>query len=166
MKKTLPSLTLRALLISIALVFAYVEFLLPLPVFLPGMKIGLANIVTIFALYRLTMQDAVICTGLRIFLSSLLFGSMLSLAYSVAGAVCSLLGMWLARKWFSVVGVSVIGGILHNLGQIVVAIILVRTIALAWYFPFLVACGTISGTCIGILAGLAIRRIPVQQKTK
>lgn len=160
MKKRVSALTIRAMLIAVALVFSYVEILLPLPIFLPGMKAGLANIVIVFVLYRLSMRDAVICSAVRILLASLLFGSAVSFAYSAVGAACSLLGMWLARKWFSTVGVSVIGGVLHNFGQLVVAICLVHTAALGWYFPLLVLFGTVSGVLIGLLAGLCIKRIP------
>lgn len=164
MKKKLLPLTIRALLVAIALIFSYVEVLLPLPLFLPGMKVGLANIVIVFLLYRLSFRDAAICSALRVLLASLLFGSMISFAYSIAGAICSLLGMWLARKWFSPIGVSVIGGVLHNLGQLAVAICLVQTSALAWYFPLLLLFGTISGVCIGLLAGLCLKKLPTHHE--
>ena len=160
MKKRLSSLTMRALLVAVALIFSYVEILLPLPIFLPGMKAGLANVVTLFVLYRLSLRDAVLCSVLRILLASLLFGSVVSLAYSLAGAACSLLGMHLARKWFSPVGVSVIGGVLHNLGQLMVAICLVQTTALGWYFPLLLLFGISAGILVGVLAGLCINRLP------
>ena len=160
MKQRLSTLTLRAMLIAVALILSYVERLIPMPVFLPGMKAGLANIVTVFLLYRFSLRDTAVCTLLRILLSNLLFGSVISLAYSVAGAACSLIGMLLARRWFSPVGVSVLGGVLHNLGQLLVAICLVHTAALGWYFPLLLLFGTVSGVLIGCLAGLCIRRIP------
>ena len=163
MKKRLSAMTLRALLVSIALIFSYVEMLLPLPIFLPGMKAGLANIVIVFVLYRLSLRDAVLCSAIRILLTSLLFGSVVSLAYSLVGAVCSLLGMQLARKWFSPIGVSVIGGVLHNLGQLLVAILLVHTTALGWYFPLLLLFGVTAGILVGMLAGLCIKRIPLPQ---
>jgi len=150
------------LLTALALVLAYLESLVPLSFTVPGIRMGLPNIVVVFALYRLGAKNAVLISLLRVLLSALLFGSVLSLAYSAAGAVLSLAVMILLRKSgaFGTAGVSVAGAVCHSLGQILTAAILLETRSLLWYFPALCASGVVAGICIGLLAALLIERIP------
>ena len=149
------------LLIALALVLSYAESLLP-ALGVPGVKLGLPNLVVVFALYRLGLWDAWCLSIVRVLLASALFGSGVSLAYSVAGAVLSLTVMGLLKKTdkFSPVGVSVAGGVAHNAGQILVAMALLETARLAWYLPVLWISGTAAGVLIGVVSGELVKRVP------
>ena len=149
------------LLIALALVLSYLESLLPLSFGVPGVKLGLPNLVVIFALYRLSPKAAAVISLLRVLLVSVLFGSVLSLAYSAAGAVLSFLVMWVLKRSgkFGCTGVSVAGAVAHNAGQILTAAVLLETSRLTWYLPVLCVSGTAAGICIGLLAALLIKRI-------
>lgn len=152
---------LYGMLIALAMILSYVESLLPLNFAVPGIKMGLPNIVIVFALYKLSFRDACVISLVRVLLSSLLFGNMFSLAYSAAGAVLSLLVMFLLykSKKFGTTGVSVAGGVAHNAGQIIVAIFVLETGKLIYYLPVLCISGTVAGVCIGLVSALLIRRI-------
>ena len=148
---------------ALALVLAYVEALIPpIVTAIPGIKVGLPNIVIIFMLYRFGARDAAIVSFVRVVAVVFLFGNMMGFAYSIAGAVLSLLGMMLLKRlnWLSVVGVSVAGGVLHNIGQILMAMLLLRTAELGYYLVVLAVTGTISGILIGICGAIMIKRIP------
>ena len=149
------------LLIALALALSWLESLLP-PLGVPGVKLGLPNLVIVFALYRLGAWDAWRLSIVRVLLASALFGSGVSLAYSMAGAVLSLTVMGLLKKTdkFSSVGVSVAGGVAHNAGQILVAMALLETARLAWYLPVLWISGIIAGVLIGIVSGELVKRVP------
>ncbi len=153
---------LTGLLIALALVLSYLESLVPLSFAVPGIKLGLPNLVIVFALYRLRPRTAAAISLLRVFLVALLFGSALSLAYSAAGAVFSFLVMLLLKRSgrFGCTGVSVAGAVAHNLAQVAAAALLLETRSLAWYFPVLCLSGTVAGVCIGLLAALLVRRVP------
>ena len=156
------TVALTGLLIALALVLSYLESLVPLSFAVPGIKLGLPNLVIVFALYRLRPATAAAISLLRVALVSLLFGSALSLAYSAAGAVLSFAVMLLLKKSgrFGCAGVSVAGAVAHNLAQIATAALLLETPSLAWYFPVLCVSGTVAGVCIGLLAALLVKRIP------
>ncbi len=160
------SVALTGLLIALALILSYLESLVPLSFAIPGIKLGLPNLVIVFALYRLRPGIAAAISLLRVALVALLFGSALSLAYSAAGAVCSFLVMVLLKKSgrFGCTGVSVAGAVTHNLAQIATAALLLETSALAWYFPVLCVSGTAAGVCIGLLSALLVQRIPEGKK--
>ena len=149
------------LLVALSMILSYVESLIPAFVAVPGVKVGLANIVVIFALYTLGPIEALIVSLLRVILSSFLFGSVLSLLYSLSGALLSLGGMILMKKLkiFSTTVVSVTGGVLHNVGQILVACIVLETDVLLYYLPVLILSGVITGAVIGIIASLVIKRL-------
>ena len=149
------------LLTALALILSYVESLIPAFVAVPGVKMGLANIVVVFALYTLGPGEAAIVSIIRVLLSSLLFGSILSLSYSAAGAIISLLSMiiMMKTKIFGVTSVSVTGGVFHNLGQILVACIVLETDVLLYYLPVLILSGTITGAVIGIASSIVIKRL-------
>ena len=142
---------------ALAMIFGYIQTLIPLNFGVPGMKLGLSNIVTVTALYVMGAGPALAVTVLRIFLVSMTFGNMAALMYSLAGGLLSFLGMALLKKakGFSVVGVSILGGALHNTGQLAVAMAVVENIRLASYLPVLL----IGGTATGFLIGLASARI-------
>ena len=149
------------LLTALALILSYVESLIPAFVAVPGVKMGLANIVVVFALYTLGPGEAAIVSIIRVLLSSLLFGSILSLSYSAAGAVISLLSMIILMKTkiFGVTSGSVTGGVFHNLGQILVACLVLETDVLLYYLPVLILSGTITGAVIGIASSIVIKRL-------
>ena len=149
------------LLVALSMILSYVESLVPAFVAVPGVKVGLANIVVIFALYTLGPIEALIVSLLRVILSSFLFGSVLSLLYSLSGALLSLSGMILMKKLkiFSTTVVSVTGGVLHNVGQILVACLVLETDVLLYYLPVLILSGVITGAVIGIIASLVIKRL-------
>ena len=148
-------------LVALYMTLSYVESLIPAFVAVPGVKVGLANIVVIFALYTLGPIEALIVSLLRVILSSFLFGSVLSLLYSLSGALLSLGGMILMKKLkiFSTTVVSVTGGVLHNVGQILVACLVLETDVLLYYLPVLILSGVITGAVIGIIASLVIKRL-------
>ena len=147
-------------LVGVALVLGYLESLVPFATGVPGVKLGLAHIVTLFALYRMDTWSVWITGIVRVALATLLFGNAMVLLYSVAGVVCSLCVMWLLRRcrWFSPVGVSIAGGAAHNIGQMICAACLMNTAGLIWYLPVLLLFGTVSGAVIGVLGSLLIAR--------
>ena len=148
-------------LVSLAMVLSYVESLFPAFVAVPGVRIGLANIAIVFALYRLGFKEAMGISLVRVVLSSLLFGSVLSMAYSAAGALLSLCVMALLKRTrlFGTVAVSVAGGVSHNLGQIGVACLILQTGALVYYVPVLILSGVAAGVVIGIVSAAVISRL-------
>ena len=148
------------LFISLAMILSYVESLIPPLVAVQGVKIGLPNLVIMFMLYRVGSREAITVSLIRVVLVSLLFSSAMSMAYGLAGAALSLSGMMLLRKTnlFSCITVSVVGGVLHNIGQIAVAILITGTKQLVLYLPVLLISGVIAGVAIGICAGLLIKR--------
>ena len=149
------------LFIALAFVLSYVEFLLPLNIGIPGAKVGLANLVVMVALYTLGKKDAALLSFVRVVLVGLTFGNLAMLLYSLAGAVLSFLAMLIAKrtKLFSITGVSVLGGVFHNVGQIIVAMLVLETGSLLYYLPFLIVIGTISGVVIGLLSGMITARV-------
>ena len=148
------------LTIALAMIMSYIEALVPLSFAVPGIKMGLANIVIIFVLYKIGTKEAILVSLIRVILVSLLFSNVMAMAYSIAGAVLSLSVMWLLKKTdkFSFVGVSIAGGIMHNVGQISMAVILLGTEQIALYLPVLMITGTATGVVIGIVSGLVINR--------
>ena len=157
-------ITVLAMCVALAMILSYVESLVPSPG-IPGVKMGLANIVVVFCLYRLSWKDAAGISLLRVLLASLLFGHAASLMYSAAGALLSLLGMALlkAAGKLSCVSVSVIGGVLHNLGQILVAWLLLGP-NVVYYLPVLLFSGTVAGVVIGVVSALIVRRVDLKIK--
>ncbi len=143
-----------------ALILSYVEALLP-PIYaaVPGIKMGLANIITVFALYKYGAKEAIIVSFVRISLSALLFGNPWALAYSTAGAFLSLSVMMLLKlsQKFSPVGISIAGGVCHNLGQILLAMLVLRTSGLGFYMAVLSVTGTVAGVLIGLCASLMLK---------
>ena len=148
-------------LTALALIFSYIEFLVPLPIAIPGIKLGLANIVCLVCLYALGEKHAFLINVTRIALAALLFGSVFSALYALAGGVVSFAVMALLKrtKRFSVCGVSMAGGVFHNLAQLAVAGLLVESAQAFSYFPVLLLSGMATGIGIGILATLILRSI-------
>lgn len=158
-------LTTLALLSAAALILSYVESLFPpLVSGVPGIKMGLPNIVIIFTLYTMGTKEAFTVSFVRLFFSALLFGSMLSFAYSFAGALLSLAGMIIIKRFdvFSTAGISVLGAVLHNAGQIIVAVFVTGVSEIWYYMVFLAVSGTVSGVLIGLTAAILIKRIKLK----
>ena len=150
--------------IALAMILSLVESQIPAFVAIPGVKIGLANIAVVFVLYKLGWKEAVLISLVRVVMVSMLFGTLVSLFYSVAGAVLSLTGMVLLKKTglFSTVAVSVTGGVLHNVGQILMACLLLETNVIVYYLPFLILSGVIAGVVIGVVAAIMVNRVQVE----
>ncbi|MBR0161615.1 MAG: Gx transporter family protein [Oscillospiraceae bacterium] len=154
-------LTVLALTTAVAMVLSFIESQIPAFVAVPGVKMGLANIAVVFALYRLGWKEAALVSLVRVVLVAMLFGSAASFFYSLAGAVLSLAGMELLKRTgkFTEILVSVTGGVLHNVGQIGMACLLLQTDVLRYYLPFLLVSGILAGVVIGLLAGILVRRV-------
>jgi len=152
-----------ALLIALAMALSWLESLVPLSMAAPGMKLGLTNIVVVFALYRISLRDAAVLSLVRVLLVSMTFGNAYSFAYSLAGAALSLAVMALLRRTgrFSILGVSVAGGVSHNIAQILVAVAALGTGRLAWYLPALLVSGVAAGVAIGAVGGVLTERIKI-----
>ena len=149
---------------TFSLILSYLETLIP-PIWsaVPGIKIGLANIAVIFALYKFGIKEAVTVSLIRIFLVAMLFASPISMIYSLAGGILSIIGMSLLKRFtpLNEITVSVCGGVLHNVGQITMASIMLSTNVVTYYLPFLMISGIIAGIAVGVAAGVLIKRIPI-----
>ncbi len=166
MKYSTKKITTLALTVSLALIFSFIESRIPAFVAIPGIKVGLANIAVIFTLYKLGVKEAVCVSILRVLLVSILFGSPVSLIYSISGAVLSLLTMILLKKLtpLSEITVSISGGIMHNVGQICAASFMLATNVVAYYLPFLILSGTIAGVAVGTVSALLIKKVKLNMK--
>lgn len=158
---TIKKTAFMGLFCAVALLLGYVESLLPVFVAIPGVKLGLANAVIVVVLFLLGDKPAFAINVLRVILSSILFGSMVGFIYSLAGALLSFLVMDLLKrtKRFSVISVSIAGGIFHNVGQILVAMVVLNTVKIGWYFAVLWFFGLLSGALLGVLSALIIKRL-------
>lgn len=160
--KKVYQLAYRSILVAAALVLSWVESQFSAFIPVPGMKLGLTNLVVLIALYKISTKDALILNVVRIVLAGVLFGNLFSICYSLAGGMLSWAVMALVKRknWFGMVGVSLLGGITHNMGQILLAMILLETRQIAYYLPFLWAGGIVAGIVIGIIGGELVRRLP------
>ncbi len=163
MSNNTKKLTVMALTVSLALILSFIESRIPAFVAIPGVKVGLANIAVIFTLYKMGTKEAALISAVRILLVSLLFGSPVSLIYSLSGALFSFAVMLLLKKFTPLkeVAVSVCGGVMHNVGQIVAASILLGTNVVVYYLPFLILSGTVAGIAVGVAAALLIKRVKI-----
>ena len=153
-----------AFIIAFAMILSFVESRIPAFVAIPGVKVGLANIAVIFTLYKLGIKEAIIISIIRVLLISMLFGSPVSLIYSISGATLSLASMILLKKLTSLseVTISVVGGVMHNVGQIAAASFMLSTNVVIYYLPFLLVSGTVAGVVVGIASAILIKRIKFQ----
>ncbi len=144
---------------ALAILMGYVELLIPMPIPIPGVKLGLANVIIVIMLYFMDAKSAFFVSLIRVLLSGLLFAGFAGLLYSLSGAMLSFAVMVLLKRTerFSIVGVSVAGGIFHNVGQIVVAALVVENVRMAYYLPFLLVSGVVTGIVIGIVAQTALK---------
>ncbi len=161
-------LTALALTISFALILSYIESRIPAFIPIPGVKVGLANIAVIFALFKFGVKESIVVSLVRVALVSILFGSPVSLIYSITGAVFSLTVMILARKLtpLSEVTVSICGGVVHNIGQICAASVMLGTNVVVHYLPYLMLSGIIAGVAVGVISGLLISKVNLKKLLK
>ncbi len=155
-------------MLALALICSYVEVLIPVPIGIPGIKLGLANIVIVFAMYSLGIKEAFLLSVMRVTISGFMFGNVIAIAYSLAGGLLSLLVMFLLKKTdkLSCISVSIAGGIFHNIGQMIIATILVDNYYVLYYVPVLMVAGFITGACIGVVAQEVFLRIGKQMRVK
>ena len=163
MKKSLTpkKVAFLGLSIALAMILSFVESQIPVFTTIPGMKVGLPNLVMVFLLYRVGWKETIVVSIIRVILVALLFGNLQSLVFSIAGAALSLAGMILLKKvtQFSTVAVSVVGGVLHNVGQITAACFWTGTKQIAYYLPVLLVSGVCAGVAIGLIAGFLLKRL-------
>ena len=145
---------------SLALILSYVDLLIPINFGIPGMKLGLANLLVVILLYKGCPRDALLLSVIRILLSGLIFGNMFSIFYSLGGGLLSLAVMVFLKKTgqFTVAGISIGGGASHNVGQLLVAMFVVQTYQVGYYLPVLLIAGVITGAVIGILSAEVLKR--------
>ena len=163
MRNNTIKLTTLALSVSFALILSYIESRIPAFVAIPGVKVGLANIAVIFALYKLGVKEAIIISLVRVVMVSMLFGNPISLIYSVAGATLSLASMILLKKLTPLreVAISLVGAVMHNAGQIGTASVMLETDVFSYYLPFLLVSGTVAGIVVGIVSALLVNRVKI-----
>lgn len=160
-------IALCGVLTALAIVFGYIEHLIPLPIGIYGIKLGLSNVCTLITLYLINAKSAFSVTTLRIVACGMLFGSPISFAYSLAGGLFSFLIILTFKKLnkFSIIGISVCGSIAHNIAQICVAVFLFDELKIAFYLPVLILCGTLTGAMIGAISLGVIKALPKSSRT-
>lgn len=161
-------LTMLAVFVSLAMILSVVENLIPIPIAVPGVKLGLANIITVLVILKFGPKEAFVVVFLRCLLVSMLFGGPIIFLFSVTGGLLSTLVMVLLYKYFgkvfSILGISVAGSIAHNIGQITIACIILNEFLIVTYLPVLLVTGIITGVFVGILSGFvndALKKIKI-----
>ena len=149
------------LMIALAFVLSYLESLLPIQLGIPGAKLGLANIVVLIAIVQIGEKEALFLTVARAVLSGLTFGSLYSMAYSLSGGVLSTILMSFMHKVkkFSIIGMSVAGGVSHNMGQLIIAMLVLKSLDLKYYSGFLTLCGILTGVLTGLVCKNVLKNI-------
>lgn len=147
--------------VALALIFSYIETLIPFQIGIPGVKLGLANLVIVIALYRMPVGEVYLLSGVRVVLTGFLFGNLMCILYSLAGGILSLTVMWGMKRIrsVSILGVSIAGGVFHNIGQLLAAALMVETYGVFSYLPVLLISGLLTGFVIGLAAGEMLKRI-------
>lgn len=146
-----------AMLSALSIIFGYIESLFPAAP-IPGIKLGLSNIVILFAIYRMDKVSACYIMLIKVLVTSLLFSGLNVFIYSLFGGVFSLFAMCVSKKAFSVIGVSMLGGVFHNIGQLSVACVMMQTTAVLVYLPALLISGIIVGFVIGNVTSIILNR--------
>lgn len=160
MKQTdVRKLVLFSVLIAQAMILSFIERFIPLPIAIPGAKLGLANIVTLIVLYKFGFKAAFGMLVGRIFLTSFLFGNFAMMLYSLAGGLMALFAMQLSKNFFSMIGVSIFGAIMHNVGQVTVAALIIENLNMAYYLPILLIIAIPTGIFIGITGNYLLKAL-------
>jgi len=147
--------------VALALIFSYIEGLIPIRLGIPGAKLGLANLIVVIALYKVSWKETLLLAVVRVLLAGFMFGNLFSIIYSIAGGLFSLAVMMVLKRSgrFSVAGVSIAGGTAHNIGQMVVAMLVIESYSIIYYIPVLLAAGVLTGLVIGIAANEMLKRL-------
>ena len=148
---------------ALALIFSYVESLIPIQMGIPGVKLGLANLIIVIALYKMNMKETYILSLVRIVLAGFMFGNLFAILYSLAGGMLSLTIMCILKKTdkFSVYGISMAGGVFHNVGQLFMAVIVLESGSIGYYFPVLLISGLVTGFVIGVISNEMLKRLKI-----
>lgn len=146
---------------ALAFIFSYLESLIPIHLGIPGVKLGLANLIIVIALYRMSIKETYLLSVVRIVLAGLMFGNLFSILYSLAGGLLSLSVMCILKRTdkFSVLGISMAGGVFHNVGQLIMAAVVLESISIGYYFPVLLISGLLTGFVIGVISNEMMKRI-------
>ena len=146
---------------ALALIFSYVETLIPINFGIPGVKLGLANLIIVIALYKMRLREVYLLSIVRVLLSGFIFGNYFSIIYSLAGGLLSLtvMAVFKRKDGFSIMGISIAGVVFHNVGQLIVAMLVVETFSVAYYVPVLLIAGMITGLLIGIVSNEMLKRL-------
>ncbi len=161
MNSTTGKIALRAMLVAVAFVLAWLEAQVPALIAVPGVKLGLTNLVVLIALYKLSWKDALVINLIRIVLVGFTFGNIFSLMYSISGGLISGIGMIVLKEVVHarLVSVSITGALLHNLGQLIVAMIVLDTSSLFYYLVVLWIAGAVAGTLLGLICVPIVKSI-------
>lgn len=146
---------------ALALIFSYIETFIPFQIGIPGVKLGLANLIIVIALYKMSLKETYLLSVVRVVIAGFLFGNLFSIIYSLAGGICSITVMWLLKRRdsFSIIGVSAVGGVFHNVGQLLIAMLVVESFSISYYFPILMIAGIITGIIIGVVSKEMLKRL-------
>ena len=146
---------------ALALMFSYIETMIPIQFGVPGIKLGFANIMIVIMLYKSSAKEALLLSIVRIMLSGFLFGNLFSIVYSLAGGLLSLTVMVALKrtKAFSLLGISAMGGVFHNVGQLIMAALVLESLSIGYYLPVLLISGLVTGILIGIISGEMLKRL-------
>ncbi len=160
-------IALFGMMVALAFTFSYLESLIPFNFGIPGVKLGFANLVVVVALYIMKPAEALAIALIRVFLAGLTFGNVYSIAYSLCGSVLSFAVMYIMKKTkLTVIGVSMLGGVCHNIGQIIVAAVIMETVRIAYYLPVLLVAGLVTGFLMGIISKPVIDRFKKIKKNR
>lgn len=148
-------------LTALALIFSYIETMIPIHFGIPGVKLGFANLIVVIALYKMGIKEAYTLSIVRVILAGFIFGNLFSILYSLAGGLLSLTMMVVLKRTekFSVFGVSMAGGVFHNIGQLIMAAIVLESLSIAYYFPILLVSGVVTGLLIGLVSNEMLKRL-------
>ena len=162
MPLTAGKIAYLGLCLALALICSYVEALIPVPIGIPGVKLGLTNVLVVGVLYLSGWKDAAIVSFARVLLAGFFFGNLYSILYSLAGALLSLIVMTAVKKTekLHLISVSAAGGIAHNVGQFLVAALVVENYRILYYLPVLFLVGMATGVLIGVVAAGVLKRLP------
>ncbi len=161
--KKVKNIAMCGVLTTLAMIFSYIDSLILIPIPVPGVRLGISNIAIITVLYVVGVKEAIFVNILRIALTSILFGNATSFWFSITGGMLSIVVMILLKKieLFSTVGVSVAGGVSHNIGRIIAAVIIMETDAILYYLPVLLITGTVAGIVVGIVTAMVLKRLKI-----
>ena len=146
---------------ALALIFSYVESLIPIHFGIPGVKLGVANLIIVIALYKMSIKETYALSVVRIVLAGFMFGNLFAILYSLAGGMLSLTIMSVLKRVgkFSVFGISIAGGVFHNVGQLIMAAFVLESISIGYYFPVLLISGLLTGFVIGLISNEMMKRL-------